>query len=906
MRSFVIRVIVAFSVLALCQTPTRAEYPGDHDHFRIEPPPPQVRILLRADPGALPPGARAHFPAFDGDGLFVSLPVAVTQDVTAERLFVDLVTPVLLAIGFPREQIPGSFQMPPSSGLEMPRASFPGLVQDIVYEYENNPRLLRPRTQEMIDAFVRGSGTPDIDAALETGEGMNFAQFVAGIERLQVVFPFQQAVGGVPIEHTLLLASRWEEQDVTSVRGRVFLHTVVRNRVRLTPRRAITAALKELAKLEQAAGISWEADSEPAVLLLPYGSDDQGRTRLQYVYRIDFRELEEVKLHGRMVTLWLDAQSGKILELRSSIEDKGVSANGRIWNRDPGVGTTTALFQVNPAVAGVYKLKLDHVIKQVDLYQKTDVSIVEVDPTFADFDQPPINDDAQALCDAGSNDHFQEVQAFAHLYRGVQSLKSSGIFLPFPANLYGAFDGYFVDVEHVNCEANASMLFGRCEGYVNPACPNFWNGEPFDGINWTENCMNYAHDATVIGHELGHHATNYLTVGRPDDWCCQGPCNGMICAEPLETWGSFHELADAWGAHFDSTNCNAGWVCKNRGGAGVSLYCASSDEAGGSPRRSEVTVPFNPADPLDHFPEHRDIAPSLNDYAKMQIPTAALWQVRLGLRSKCRPSGLPQYGVRFLRALRDTGWLPYTGSNDLRMFQQLYDLELALVEQWATSGSPNGPPAFAHNGPHSTNKVTAGFARAGLFLIPYQCLDGDPASSDATSCPSGELGADAVIDIDDNDPGDDLSINGVTHLEVDFLEQGGPPPTFHVWTGPRYRLNVLDGLATFENPAPCNKKFQVDISKDATFPIASTITSPWISVDRNPNSANTPECYDTWTPMQNDWESILSQSGDRLYYRARTVDENDMNLRSSTSPGNGLWVVPPPYAVITANGQSDY
>ena len=44
----------------------------------------------------------------------------------------------------------------------------------------------------------------------------------------------------------------------------------------------------------------------------------------------------------------------------------------------------------------------------------------------------------------------------------------------------------------------------------------------------------------------------------------------------------------------------------------------------------------------------------------------------------------------------------------------------------------------------------------------------------------------------------------------------------------------------------------------------------------------------------------------RVYYRARTQDASGGNERLSTSPGNGLWTVPPPYAVITANGKSDY
>jgi hypothetical protein len=345
-------------------------------------------------------------------------------------------------------------------------------------------------------------------------------------------------------------------------------------------------------------------------------------------------------------------------------------------------------------------------------------------------------------------------------------------------------------------------------------------------------------------------------------------------------------------------------VCKNRGGVDQSLGCNPlHSEDGDSPRLHVVTVPFNPDDPLDHFPEHR--AFGTDQYSNMQIPTAALWQVRSGMASKCRPSGIPQYGVRFQRAMRETGFLGSLPPNtDLGLYQMLYDMEFSMVDQWATSGSPGGPPAFAHNGPHSTNKVTGGFARTGLFLIPYPCLDNDPLTTNPDVCPSGENGADAVIDIDDNDPGDDV-IGGVLSPEVDFLEAGGPAPTFHVWTGTRYRFDAATGAGIFDNPSPCNKKFQVEVSNDSDFPVSGTITSPWVIVDTNPISANTPECYDTWTPNNADW-ATLQAGGDRIYYRARTRDNLDGNERLSTLPGNGLFDVPPPYAVITPDGQSDY
>ena len=50
----------------------------------------------------------------------------------------------------------------------------------------------------------------------------------------------------------------------------------------------------------------------------------------------------------------------------------------------------------------------------------------------------------------------------------------------------------------------------------------------------------------------------------------------------------------------------------------------------------------------------------------------------------------------------------------------------------------------------------------------------------------------------------------------------------------------------------------------------------------------------------------LQAGGSRVYFRARTRDALDGNERVSTRPGGGLWTVPPPYAVITPDGRSDY
>lgn len=857
------------------------------------------RPLLAVAPSALPKGAGAHLPAYDGDSFFVTLPVRQRDSVSADEVANEVIAPVLEAIGFKRGL--GALRKGPQEGVPQPVADFRTLAEAVEDEYARTPALLRPRTKKMLDVFMgRAPATPEIDATIETGEGMTFAQLVANIERRAIAYPFLQMEGGVPIEHALVLASRWEGQGVTTVHGALFERYTIGNAATLTAQQAVAQAVGELDALPEVKVASMEPLETPVLVLLPYQADPAtGVVEMRYAFRAPM-EVFWTGHRGRFL-VWIDAQKGRLLELVSLI-DNAVPARGRVWNRDPGVGTalSSPLFTVDPAAGGRYTLQLDGLTSRVNYvgdhvfeYNALDVSVPDdsdgSSATLANFDQPSINDGARAVCATGGNTAFEQVHFMATLGRQYRTVMGQGIFLPFPARPFTPW------IDAPLCNALSSLEMGACEGYYAPDCPDASDGTA-DRRNW----MNFAHDNTVVGHELGHNVTQRLTEDRPADWCGTASCSVPVGLSHL------HDLADAWSAHFESTNCFGGWLAKNIGGVDASLACARSDEGGEIPRLHAVATPFDPGRPGDHFPEHPRPDPLLSaDYSDGQVAAAALWEVRAGMRSKCRPSGLPQYGVRFQRALKETGFLGFTPRfTDLGQFQYLYDLELQMADQWATSGSPSGPPAFAHNGPHTTNKVTAGFARAGVFLTPYQCLDGSPLTGDRSFCPFGEDGADAVVDVDDNDPADDLVIDGVVHPERDFLRAGGPAPTFLVWTGPRYRLDGAGGVASFNRPSPCNTRFRVEVSNDPAFP-APAIMSPWVAVDVDPGTPESPECFGTWTPTAAQWEE-LQAGGSRIYFRARTRNAFDGDERLSTRPGGGLWTVPPPYAVITADGRSDY
>lgn len=844
--------------------------PGEVPLPVIETPPVTRRLPARVDVGALPAGATAHLPAFDADRFIVRLP---DNRVSSRReMLREVVGPITRALGFePR------LRRPASTGIAVEGGDLAVLARHAVLDYEQNAEAPDPGERAVLDALL-GAGGPDPDASavLEGTLGMSLASYVADVTRGETHFPFQQVVGDTPIEHTLLLATYRSGHGVTSVRGTLIENYVVDNEVSVSS--PVAAAEKALSGLPGIQRVELPAAGEgPVLVLLPYGNTPRGEIRLRHAYRM----ILTARFCQQVVPflVWIDAESGDILKLenlvseaRSKKKRKAVDAEASVYNRDPGMGTTKTVLRVDPASDGRYSLEVEDELNRVDFqedgFDDFDLAI-PVDSegssdSMANFDQWPINDTDEALCGEGTNKQFQQVHFFAALTRYRRYSLALGVDPVFSLTWNPG-----VESPRAGCNAYSNMSFGACPGYYNAACPDFW-----DGTESLENCMNFAHDNTVIAHEMGHNITYELTNRRPFDWCGK-----KKCALPVG-WKAFHELADFWSDHLESTNCVAGWTCKNVGGVDHSRDCRAHSEGKGLPRLHEVTVPFDPSSPGDHFPEHRRLAS--DDYGDMQIATAALWQLQLGMRSKNRSAGLIQIAPRLARALRRTGFLSFKPEpTDLGAYQLLYDLAVELMDEWAQDGD------------HLAQEVAASFARTGIFLIPYQCLDGDVSTVDPRSRPSGESGADAVIDVDDNDPGDDPSIRGVRHPETDFLRIGGPAPTFHVWTGPLYRFGA-DGEALLDSMAPCNDRYFVELSPDPSFPKSVTVDSGWLEAPTHPG------CYDSWAPSDEVWERLQAEgAGSRIYYRVTTVGETGGDERISTRPGHGLWTVSPPFIVLT-------
>jgi len=869
--------------------------PGEAPLPRILTPKMAVRLPAAVDSEALPAGAEAHFPAFDGDPFFVRFPAGSVARKRPKLFLAKVIPKTLRAIGLEA----GMRALKESASSASPEGKFASLTVAVEHEFASDPAAFSLGDPAMIDVLRRRSA-PDaaIDATLEDALGMSFDELVAEVERGETLVSFYQVVGATPIEHTLLLASHSPGRGM-SVRGALINDYLLANEVALdSPIEAADQAMKELPGIQ---GVELPKEGEgPALVLLPYGTAGDGRVQLRYAYRMILTARfcqQEVPF-----LLWIDAEDASILKLEPLVTDladgdvgdvagRGVHDGGgeeremveapaSIYNRDPGVGKTTTLLRVYSGAEGRLSLEAEGLNRpdfQDDGFDEFDVAIPYGRAERPNFDQPPFNDAGQALCGSGSNKQFQQVHFFASLMRYRRYSQGLGIDPVFSLAWKPG-----VESPRAGCGAWSNMSFGACKGYYDAACPEY-----SDGTESLDNCLNFAHDNTVIAHEMGHNVTAELTNRRPFDWCGE-----EICPLPVG-WRSLHDLADFWADHFESTNCVAGWACKNVRGVDASLACRSHSEGAGMPRLHELPLPLDPSAPGDHFPEHRRLASG--EYADMQIAAAVLFKLQTGMRSKSRTAGSLLFAPRFARALYRTGFLGFTPpDSDLGIYQYLMNLETELVDEWASGDDP------------TTSKVTASFARAGLFVIPYQCLDGDPATADPRFCPSGEDGGDAVIDIDDNDSEDDYAIRGVHHPEVDYLELGGTPPTFHVWTGPLYRFES-DGVAVLSKAAPCNRKYRVDVSTDPAFPPGVTFDSRWVEVDGGSQAASSAGCYGAWTPSAEQWDRLQAGgAGSRIYYRVTTRDAGGNNPRVSTEPGGGLWSVPAPYAVLTEDGTARY
>lgn len=857
-------------------------------------------------------------PTRDGGNLFAALPALEGDPEDSNEVFREVIAPLLDSVGFPnadqRLAWPGKLRPEaPSRGITLPGSRLRGVAMLQASRGTGDEASMSPAARDMLHTFLGEVQRPSANTqrTLAAAWGMSYAEYRGDIQREQIVYPFLQTHRGVPLEHTLLLASRAPGQRVTSVRGSlVHRHGEPLNAppsAQLGARSSLDTTLR-LLSLQM--GASLELREDPALVLLPFGTDKDGVTQLVYAWRVTLRAgLGKRSFWFRAWIAPLDGIQGAAPKpiLKIQLLTREAAATGAGWRRDPGSGgVPVRSFEVDDGVAtGTragekrYFLQLKGLAFRVEHPKPVDLI-----SQLPKFDSPPMHDAAAAICSSApstDNPAFQQIHLFGLMHLNQKFALNSGAFSPLPATPWSPI----VESSTTNCSAGSAPSFAACAGYFSSACPNFSTGKV-----GPDNYMNFAHDGTIISHELAHRVIDTFTNDRPRNWCGE-----FACQVPIG-WSTMHDLSDAWADHIHDTNCTGGWVAKNQGGVNASHDCQGSrghSDTSELPRLHELTVPFNPASPGDHFPERRRLRPAAaDDYGDMQIAAAALWQVREGMRSIDPVSGPILFFSRFARALRMTGFMTVDpGTSDRGIYELLQDLELQMIDQWATAGTipSDAPPGTPAPFSHSTNKVIAGFAKAGIFPIRAECLSGTASRSVLVPCPRGKQGAEAVIDIDDGEPEDDVDAQGQPSPDHERLRLGGPPPVFHVWTGARFRFHGADNEDTRPMPssAPCHGRFRVEVSTDPEFKVGVVVQSEWIEVDTDTTTPSTPECYGNWAPSTRNWEE-LQKAGDgaRLYYRARTSDSgtpNDPDERLSTRPGNGLWNVLPPFAVLSTTGR---
>ncbi len=893
--------------------------------------PPQVRAGRWPSLRPLRTGRAALTPRALGEGFLVFLPVLPDKGGSPQDLFERLVRPMLEDLGFAEKQLEDSFWIPDERNVTLPEPDLDAMLRWICRspEVDENPldrRLCDVYTQRSSAASGDDSGGDDPLAAWVQamhGEGLDqgLAQkwrdltkpetelfFGQGVRQVEVAAG--QIVPWVPIEHAGVFAVGRQGEMFQTLQGRIYPQYEIVNQVILTAQQAIDYSLDD----DLGDGNCLLQDGEPSrsdLLLLPMGAAEEVPT-LHFAYR----------LQTPVSQCWIDAEHGTtlfdepLIAEAASPEEVLLQVEAEVYHRSPASAKTrpTPMY-VDAAEDGFYGLHLDGTMT---LVPPPGIEAFAGDAAAAPADVTASEDVTAPVCIGTADDseawRFLQVDLFATLQRQIETVRAAGLFDSFPdppLQVELVADEYKAEVK------GSAMRFGFDPEAQGEGCPDI------EGLR-----LGASQDHSVVAHELGHLISRHLTSNRPVDWCHSPAAAGESevapgrppcpVPNPLELQ-IFHDHADTWANTLEGTPCWGDWVGRNLAGPGVGQACQEpAEDAGSMPRLATVGLPFVAQQPRNHFPEGRcdteipgqlcgDSADSSfrGPYGDGQIAATALWQLRQGLAGRQPIVGRLQFLVRLVRTLRHVGWDGWQcgaelDSVDRACDQEIYaglsELEFQLARQWAEALS-RGPSQ--RPGAEMLNEVTAAFAKVGIFLIPAALL---VTPLDAEVSP--RVG-DAVIDAfmpDEPSPAVPEALRPFL-ASGDHLLVDGPPPAFHVWTGPRYLLQE-DGQAWLRDGldgAPCNRCFQVEVATDAAFRDA-LVASPWTAVDTDPTNRRQAQCYGQWRLPEAQWRALSAQ-GERLYYRVTThtprgddcsVGDQPESKRQSTRPGQGLWHVPAP------------
>ncbi len=643
--------------------------------YRVPPieAPPLERPPVAADRSKLPKGAGGALPTYDGEAFQINLGPAGEQQ-AAEGQARELIVQVLRA--FQWERNPEELRL--SRRVASPEPDKGALDAAARRDIEETKKRL---------AGKLGKLSPATEKDIEERANQNRAN----AQRAQEVLVFDQHFEGVPIDNTGVRALSQRGRGLVALMGRVFNLVEMGNRRSLDEAGAVAAATRHVSQYTKVLGEGSPEgprpvpspdgplpapstaptaapspvptaqpapspdpqrrddalpQSKPELVILPYG-----KTML-YAWRLD------VQAEEGPYRLWVDAESGKILQLEPQFFSD--AASGLTFNISPTVGTEVQGFEVNGPSGGNYALTLTGRIVGAnggaDGVTNTPVTISSAGGPPADFNVSPINGaTVERTNQAGYNSRFMEVNTYSWVFNHMKNFEGLGS---------QTFASITVTANHSNPCGDGSVN-NACASAVNNTL-KFGIGSATTSSSTSSNALfNSGLDATVITHEFGHILSRrQLAVGG-------GTFTGAISEGLSDFWAATVHNNPTFGAYWEHNS-----------GAPV--------QTGFVPRLAET---------LDVFPDHRSLASG--SHADGQMINWALWSTRVGLNNQ-GALGTAVININLLKALETSGiGLTNSGSD-----KAVHDSYLNLLQQLTTQFGTGS----------SIHKLCSGFARAGIFL----------------------------------------------------------------------------------------------------------------------------------------------------------------------------------------------
>lgn len=431
------------------------------------------------------------------------------------------------------------------------------------------------------------------------------------------VYAFGQVFKGTPVENARL-ALVVRSTASASLSGNFFSAINPTNGPRLQPDAAVRAAAKYVSAHAKAGG---RIGAAPVLVLVPYEAG------FRYAWRLD------IGAEDGPYRAWVDAENGSILQfLPQFFYD---SARGLAFNPNPTAGTTEMQFEVDAPSGGNYRLKLTGQLEVTnngaDGVTSSALTIPAGSSGEANFNASPWNGTAvERTSVSGYNSRFQEINAFAWIYR-VRQLADTYGSQPLPAftakvNL-GGQQNAFADGRFYVCNATLN---------ASTSCNDIFNA---------------ANDATVLAHEYGHNINGLQ----------YGVSGGNMT-------GSINEgLADFWSCTIHNTDIFAGWWAHN---------CPTPVQSGFAPRQCEAN---------DVFPRHRTmVGASAEVHSDGQMICWAMWNMRQEFNA-AGALGIFATNADLMKAMTTAGLGLADGISDKAVHDSYVDLERQLVANSGTT-----------------------------------------------------------------------------------------------------------------------------------------------------------------------------------------------------------------------------